>query len=45
VITTNLDNGVISGAPTQTGFFDFVVRITDSAGRTTDRSYAIRITP
>ena len=38
-------NGVISGTPTQSGFFDFVVRLTDSTGQTTDRNYYITVNP
>ncbi len=44
-LMANGNDGVISGTPTQVGFFDFVIRITDAAGHSTDRSYAIKITP
>src|ERR1044071_1645864 len=36
---------MISGTPSQSGFFDFVVHITDAAGRGTDRGYSIKIGP
>jgi hypothetical protein len=35
--------GRIAGTPTQDGFFDFIIRVTDSQGRTVDRSYSIRV--
>ena len=43
--TVNATNAVISGVPTLTGTFDFVVRVTDSQARTSDRSFYIRINP
>jgi hypothetical protein len=43
--TLNSTNGVISGVPTTTGTFDFVIRVTDSQARTTDRSYYIKVNP
>jgi hypothetical protein len=44
-ITNDMDIGMISGTPSQSGFFDFVVHITDAAGRGTDRGYSIKIGP
>jgi hypothetical protein len=44
-ISTSSGTGVISGSPTQSGFFDFVVRLTDSTGQTTDRNYYITVNP
>jgi hypothetical protein len=38
-------DGVLSGSPTQSGFYDFVIRLTDSTGQTTDRNYYITINP
>lgn len=38
-------SGAISGTPTMTGTFDFVVRLTDSQSRTTDRSFFIKVSP
>jgi hypothetical protein len=35
--------GVISGTPTEAGTFTFVVRVTDTAGRTADRSLSLRV--
>jgi hypothetical protein len=35
--------GLISGTPTDIGTFDFVIRVTDSQGRTIDRSFFIPI--
>jgi hypothetical protein len=43
--TINATNAVISGTPTMTGTFDFVVRLTDSQSRTTDRSFYIKVNP
>src|SRR5262249_38380056 len=38
-------SGLISGTPTQTGTFDFVIRVTDTnSGRTVDRSFFITVT-
>jgi hypothetical protein len=39
------DTGLISGNPYQEGTFDFIIRVTDSQGRTVDRSAYIRILP
>lgn len=39
------DTGLISGNPYQEGTFDFIIRVTDSQGRTVDRSTSIRILP
>ena len=36
-------NGQITGVPTSTGVFNFVVRVTDSAGRFVDHSYYIQV--
>jgi hypothetical protein len=36
--------GLITGTPTEAGAFDFVIRVTDSQGRTIDRSFSITIT-
>jgi len=44
-IITSADTGVISGTPSQSGFFDFVIHITDGLGRTTDRAYSIKVNP
>jgi hypothetical protein len=38
-------SGVISGTPTQTGIFDFIIRLTDSASVTVDFEYAITVNP
>jgi len=38
-------SGAITGTPTMTGTFDFVVRVTDSQSRTTDRSFFIKVSP
>ena len=35
--------GLISGTPTESGDYDFVILVTDSAGRTTTRSFSIGI--
>lgn len=43
--TINATGAVISGTPTMTGTFDFVVRLTDSQSRTTDRSFYIKVNP
>lgn len=45
IITSGGSTGQISGTPIQAGYFDFVIRVTDSQGRTVDRSYSIRIMP
>jgi hypothetical protein len=38
-------SGLISGTPTQTGTFDFVIRVTDThSGRSEDRSFFITVT-
>lgn len=36
-------SGLLSGTPTHTGTFDFVVRLTDAGGRTVDRGCALTI--
>jgi hypothetical protein len=42
----NLDpSGLISGTPTQDGSFDFIILVTDSQGRTVERSFSIKIVP
>ena len=43
--TAGSNTGRVSGTPTQDGFFDFIIRVTDSQGRTVDRSYSIRVVP
>jgi hypothetical protein len=43
--TVSATSAVISGTPTMTGTFDFVVRLTDSQSRTTDRSFYIKVNP
>jgi hypothetical protein len=49
--TLNATNGLISGFPTNASgavlpaTYDFVVRVTDSQGRTLDRSYYIKLNP
>ncbi len=43
--TVGATNAVITGTPSVTGTFDFVVRLTDSQSRTTDRSYFIKVNP
>jgi len=40
----DLTSGVISGTPTAGGFYDVVVQVADSAGRTARRSYSINLT-
>ena len=45
ITTAGFGAGLISGTPVQDGFFDFIIRVTDSQGRTVDRSYSIRIVP
>jgi hypothetical protein len=45
ISTLTSTNGLISGTPTASGTFDFVIRLTDSQGRTTDRSYYIQVNP
>jgi len=37
--------GLFSGEPTQVGTFNFDVRVTDAAGQTATRSYALTVTP
>jgi len=37
--------GVISGTPTVTGVFDFIVQVADTAGRSSQRNLAIEIDP
>ncbi len=36
-------SGIIAGTPTQVGFYNFIIRVTDSAGHTLDRSYSINV--
>lgn len=43
--TVDGTNAVITGTPTETGNFDFTLRLTDSQAHTTDRSYFIKINP
>jgi hypothetical protein len=38
-------NGVLSGTPTQDDTFDFLIRVTDSTGRSVDRSYSLTVNP
>lgn len=45
ISAVGFNGGLISGTPVQDGFFDFVIRITDSQGRSVDRSNSIRILP
>ena len=45
ITTVAGSTGLIYGTPTLAGFYDFVIRITDVYGNTTDRSYAIRVLP
>jgi hypothetical protein len=46
-LTSTNSLGILSGtaAPGSTGFYDFMVEITDSLGRNTQRSYSIRVNP
>jgi len=37
--------GLVSGTPSAVGFYDFVIRVTDSQARTSDRSFSIKINP
>jgi hypothetical protein len=43
--TLNATNALISGTPTQAATFDFVVRLTDTQGRTLDHSFFIQVNP
>jgi hypothetical protein len=45
ISSTGPTTAVISGTPTQAATFDFVVRLTDSQGRTLDHSYFIQVNP
>jgi hypothetical protein len=36
-------SGLISGTPTQAGFYDFVIQATDAVGRATQQSYVINV--
>lgn len=45
ITTTGPTTGLISGTPTQAATFDFVVRLTDSQGRTLDHSFFIQVNP
>jgi hypothetical protein len=44
-LTLSTTTGVISGTPTQTGIFDFVVQVSDSAGHSSQRQLQIQIDP
>jgi len=37
--------GLISGTPSQVGFFNFIIQATDAAGRTVQQSYVINVAP
>jgi hypothetical protein len=37
--------GIISGTPTVTGIFDFIVQVADTAGRASERNFSIEIDP
>jgi hypothetical protein len=37
--------GVLSGTPTHDDTFDFVIRVTDSTGRSVDRAYSLIVNP
>ncbi len=37
--------GVISGTPTATGIFDFIVQVADTTGRSSQRNFSIEIDP
>lgn len=43
VESSGADKAVISGTPTTAGVFDFSIRLTDSAGGTSEREYSIEI--
>jgi hypothetical protein len=36
-------SGLISGIPSQTGFYNFIIRATDDVGRTAQQSYVINV--
>jgi hypothetical protein len=44
ITTDSISTGLISGTPTKDGFYDFVIRVTDSQGRVVDRGYSLKIT-
>ena len=44
-LTSDGTNATISGTPTATGVFDFVLQVSDSAGRVSQRNFDIEIDP
>ena len=46
-LTSTNDTAIISGTPVggSAGFYDFMLQITDGQGRTTERSFSIRVNP
>jgi hypothetical protein len=44
ITTGSNSTGLISGTPTKAGFYDFVIRVTDSLGRVVDRGYSLKVT-